>query len=36
MDRLTNVQLERLVLALTDLTAALDVQATEEIARVGA
>jgi len=36
MDRLTNLQLERLVLALTDLTAALDVQETEEMARVEA
>src|SRR3990172_6550201 len=36
MDRLTNLQLERLVLALSDLTAALEVQETEEIARVGA
>src|SRR3972149_5790558 len=36
MDRLTNLQLERLVLALTDLTAALDVQETEEMARAEA
>ena len=36
MDRLTTSQLERLVLALSDLTAALDVQETEEMARVEA
>ena len=36
MERLTNAQLERLVLALSDLTDALDAQETEEIARVEA
>jgi len=36
MDRLTTAQMERLVLALSDLTAALDVQETEEMARVEA
>ena len=36
MDRLTTAQLERLVLALSDLTAALDSQETEEMARVEA
>jgi len=36
MDRLTTAQLERLVLALSDLTAALDAQETEEMARVEA
>ena len=36
MDRLTTTQLERLILALSDLTDALDAQETKEMARVGA
>ena len=36
MERLTNAQLERLVLALSDLTDALDAQETQEMARVEA